>query len=150
MKVLESEDGASAVEFAIVLSVLMLLLFGVVQLSLAFHRSQGLEAAAREGARLASVGATNAQILDRIRESQSLFKASDVQVTVKVTTAGGTTITVASSSQRPCVVAGTGGLVSVTAVVPEKTDYAVIIPLWGNQKIRYTATGKFRCEKTTP
>src|SRR5487761_1588895 len=52
------QDGAAAVEFAIVLPVLVLLLFGVIQFGLAYNRQQGLNAAVREGSRLASIGGT--------------------------------------------------------------------------------------------
>ena len=135
------ERGASAVEFAIVMTVLFMVLFGIVQFGIAYNRAQGLEAASREGARAASIGATVDQITARVREAQSMFVPADVQV---VTTPA------ATGTQRPCQIAGVGGTVTVEAVVPENASYAIAIPLWGKRQIRYTASGVFRCERGTP
>ncbi|MEK7788130.1 MAG: TadE family protein, partial [Chloroflexota bacterium] len=46
------EYGAAAVEFALLLPLLMLLLFGIVEFGLALHRQQVLATASREGARV--------------------------------------------------------------------------------------------------
>ncbi len=135
------ERGASAVEFAIVMSVLFMVLFGTIQFGIAYNRAQGLEAAAREGARIASIGATNTEILTRVRRSQSLFVAADVQIE---------TVPATLSAQRPCQIAGVGGIVEVRAVVPANARYAIAIPLWGQRQIRYTAIGVFRCERSAP
>ena len=45
------ERGASAVEFALLLPVLILILFGIVEFGLAFYTQQVLTNASREGAR---------------------------------------------------------------------------------------------------
>ena len=50
------EHGASAVEFALILPILVLLLLGIMQFGFIFATQQGLEAAAREGGRLAAIG----------------------------------------------------------------------------------------------
>jgi Flp pilus assembly protein TadG len=50
-----SEDGAAAVEFALVLPILILMLFGIIQFGLIFNQWQQLEHATREGARWASM-----------------------------------------------------------------------------------------------
>ena len=54
-KKLRSESGASAVEFALLLPVLMLILFGIIEFGLALHRQSILTNASREGARLGIV-----------------------------------------------------------------------------------------------
>lgn len=51
-----TERGASAVEFALVLPVLLLLVFGLIQYGLYFWAVQGGSDLARSGARLAAVG----------------------------------------------------------------------------------------------
>lgn len=132
------ERGASAVEFAIVASLLFMLLFGTVQFGMAYNRSQGLQAGAREGARLASIGGTHDEIAARVRTAQSLFVPADVQV---VTTPG------SAGSGRPCSTAGVGGLVTVEARVPGSAKYAITIPVWGNRAIDYVGSGTFRCER---
>lgn len=53
---LRDEHGASAVEFAIILPVLLMLLFGIVEFGLAYRDYLAVTHAAREGARMAAVG----------------------------------------------------------------------------------------------
>lgn len=50
-----SERGASLVEFALVLPVLLVLLFGIIEASWAFAQQNDIRHGAREGARLAAV-----------------------------------------------------------------------------------------------
>ena len=140
MRRVREESGASAVEFAIVSTVLFLVLFGIIQFGMAYNRSQGLEAASREGGRLAATGATYTEIATRVRASQSLFQSADVAVT---------TTPASSGSGKPCVNAGIGGLVTVTATVAPSAKYSIAIPLWGNRQINYTASGVFRCERAS-
>ena len=65
-KKLRSESGASAVEFALLLPVLMLILFGIIEFGMALYRQAILTNASREGARLGIVQSvpaiTNGQI----------------------------------------------------------------------------------------
>ena len=55
-KILSGERGASAVEFAIILPILVILVFGIVQFGIAFNKYISLTHAGREGSRLAAVG----------------------------------------------------------------------------------------------
>lgn len=63
---IRSESGASAVEFALLLPVLMMVLFGIIEFGLALYRQAILTNASREGARLGIVQSvpaiTNGQI----------------------------------------------------------------------------------------
>lgn len=54
---LPNDRGASAVEFALVLPILLVLVFGLIQYGLYFWALQGGSDLARSGARLAAVGA---------------------------------------------------------------------------------------------
>jgi len=56
IKILSGEKGASAVEFAIILPILVMLVFGIIQFGLVFNKYIAITHAAREGARLAAVG----------------------------------------------------------------------------------------------
>jgi Flp pilus assembly protein TadG len=51
----DGERGAAAVELALVAPLLLLLLFGFVEIGLAFNTQLGLSAAAREGARAMAI-----------------------------------------------------------------------------------------------
>ena len=55
-KILSGEKGASAVEFAIILPILVMLIFGSVQFGVAYNKYIAVTHAVREGARLAAVG----------------------------------------------------------------------------------------------
>ena len=58
----KKEDGAAAVEFALIVGVLAILVFGLLEYGLAFWQVQNLRAATREGARVAAVGGDKAEI----------------------------------------------------------------------------------------
>ncbi len=156
----QSERGTSAVEFAIVLSLLFLLVFGIIQFGIAFNRDQGLKAAAREGARVASVGASESQVATRLRDAQSLFASDDIEIAIEYSQNNGSSYTGVcddatsddcNTVASPCGTAGIGSLVRVKATVPSTGDgrYAIIIPFWGNANITFTADGVFRCENKT-
>ena len=53
------EDGAAAVEFALLLPLLVLLLFGIIQFGIAFNARIQATNAAREAARTAVIGVDN-------------------------------------------------------------------------------------------
>jgi Flp pilus assembly protein TadG len=59
---LRREEGAAAVEFALIVGLLAILVFGLLEYGLAFWQVQNLRAAAREGARVAAVRGTEAEI----------------------------------------------------------------------------------------
>lgn len=133
-----SERGAAAVEAALVLPLILLILFGTIQFGLAWFRAQNLEAAAREGARIAAINSTAGEITERVRTAQNTFDPDLIGVTI--TPAG-------SGSENPCEAAGIGNYVTVTASVPAGSGYDVFIPLWGDYPIEFNAEGVFRCER---
>lgn len=59
---LTREDGAAAVEFALIVGVLAMLIFGMLQFGVAFWQVQNLRSATREAARNAAVRAPQADI----------------------------------------------------------------------------------------
>ena len=135
------EHGASAVEFALVLPLLVLFLFGIVQFGLAFARTQGMEAAAREGARYASLGRTVDldEVQDVVGDLRVPFiRTEDIVVEVNDGATGGW-----------CTQAGDP--VKVEVFVEDdpaiRARYAITIPLWpGESTPSYAAEGTFRCE----
>jgi Flp pilus assembly protein TadG len=122
------ETGAAAVEFALVFPILILLLFGIIQFSIAYNRVQGLHAAAREGARVASLPhTTRTDIDDRIRGALSgvIPRLDPAAVNISV---------------EPCDRSG--------ATVVVKAEYLtdIDIPLWGKKTLTLIGEGRFRCE----
>lgn len=59
-----SETGAAAVEFALVLPILVLLIFGIVDFGRAFNAQVTITHAAREGARVWALGGTETEAQD--------------------------------------------------------------------------------------
>jgi Flp pilus assembly pilin Flp len=81
------EDGAAAVEFALLLPLLVMLLFGFIQFGVAFNTRIQATNAAREAARLAVVGIDDwdnvggDQFWEVVRERAGVGSISDCSVT---------------------------------------------------------------------
>jgi Flp pilus assembly protein TadG len=69
LKFRQTETGQALVEFTMVLPVLLVLLFGLVDFGRAFYSWLLVTNAAREGARVAAVQSTSAQIDTRIHDA---------------------------------------------------------------------------------
>lgn len=78
----DGERGAAAVEFALVLPILMLIVFGVIDFGFALNRYSAVSNAAREGVRAASLGAPAADIEKTVKLYLSDINGSTVNVTV--------------------------------------------------------------------
>ena len=71
------QEGTAAVEFAVIMTVLLILVFGTIEFGIAFSKVNVYTGAAREGARYAATrcrpdsttGCTNALIDQRVRDS---------------------------------------------------------------------------------
>lgn len=77
-----AEDGAAAVELALVLPVLLVIVFGIVQYGFYFRSSQVGAAAARDAARYAAVGAPLACTDFRTGVTQRLAGVQDGNVVI--------------------------------------------------------------------
>jgi Flp pilus assembly protein TadG len=75
-----ADRGSVAVEFALLLPVLLLLLFGIIDFGRALNAQITLTQAAREGARLASLGLPNATVVSNTQTAAT--GVSPVTVTV--------------------------------------------------------------------
>jgi hypothetical protein len=87
----ESEAGAALLEFALVLPLLLILLFGIIEAAWAFNQQLEVRHGAREGARLVAVNAGDdtyvaTEVCDRMHFS------GDEDATVITITANGTSI----------------------------------------------------------
>ena len=59
----DRESGVVAAELALILPILLMLLLGMVQLGIAYSRSQALQGAAREAARVGSIPGTSEAVI---------------------------------------------------------------------------------------
>jgi Flp pilus assembly protein TadG len=76
------DRGAAAVEFALVVSLLSVLLCGIMQFGYTFFEYGEVVAAAREGARSASIGKTDAEIRQRTINASPGLEAASLTVTI--------------------------------------------------------------------
>jgi len=127
------EGGAAAVELAIVLPILILLVFGIVEFSIMYNAKQGLHAAAREGARLGALPqTTKAQIVDRVEEALDGVAVDTDDLDITIT----------PNQTRPCDLQPAGTPVVVTV----ESTANLAIPLWGSGTVTLTGKGEFKCE----
>lgn len=126
---LPDERGASLAEFALVLPVLMMILFGIIEFGLVLSRSQAVEAAAREAGRLASLSSTtSADVTSRVDATLGGIPFDpwpEVSVVPSVGCAG-----------------REGESVTVTVSAPHQID----IPFVFDRDVILTGRAVFRCE----
>jgi len=131
------EDGAAAVEFALIVGLLAILVFGLLEYGLAFWQVQNLRAATREGAREAAVGGDSAAIETAMVNSAAGSLTGGE--TVNVVPAGG------------CTDDTVGDQVTVTLVNSSlsgavKEAFKVSIPFLPPFTLDPELSGTFRCE----
>ncbi|KAE8765550.1 TadE/TadG family type IV pilus assembly protein [Georgenia thermotolerans] len=78
------DRGASAVEFALVIPMLVLLVFGIVELGRAYQVQTTLSAAAREGARSVALGKPT-EAAGAIKNFDSTIAIADSEITISPT-----------------------------------------------------------------
>lgn len=86
-----SRQGAAAVEMALVVPLLVLLMFGIVELGLMMHGFMQVRTVAREGARQASVGALPDDVESRMEATGDNLNQESIQYLMQYRTynAGG-------------------------------------------------------------
>jgi len=98
------QRGAALVEFAIVLPVLVLLLFGIIEFTRAYSAKTTMTHAAREGARTLALRGTVSDAQARVRASSPSLNQSNLTITT-VPASGvctpGQTVSVVVSYQMP-------------------------------------------------
>jgi len=129
------EEGVAAVEFALILPVLALLLFGVLEFGRVWSQYQVFQGAAREGARCAAVQATefsDCEIQPAIDQAAAPYDP-ETDATVSI---GG------SSAPAGCDDANQGEDVQVSWEQPLDIN----IPFWNDVTVTPTIKAVFRCE----
>lgn len=175
---LRDERGASAVEFAIIASLLFLILFGTITFGIVFNRIQGLQSAGREGARLGSLTQTTVEeIQTRVLDSVSILNADRF----KSGGGGGSVTSCATWGQQfdtGCILIQTkqdlngdgdysdGNELTPWSndadvpcnVVPQDSNKSVVvdvryrteisIPFWASPRMTISGVGEFACERS--
>jgi len=127
-RIIKSEKGASAVEFALILPILIILVFGIVQFGIAYNNYIALTHAAREGARLAAV---NMDEIEGIAWFENRIKESAPSVSIESITLSGQDGNIGDS----VVVTVTGEVLNIE------------IPLVGSWPVQLTSTATLRIEQ---
>jgi Flp pilus assembly protein TadG len=159
---LRREDGAAAVEFALIVGVLAMLIFGMLQFGLTFFELQSLRAATREGGRLGAVEATPNAIRSRVETASNgavrpgeasntsfvkvsysdsgTFTGSEANLT------GNTTPACSSSSSSTADAAVRVQMFIANAPPHLKSLFTLNIPLLPTISMTPTIDAQFRCE----
>ena len=128
------EEGVAAVEFALILPLLALLLFGVFEFGRVWSQYQLYQGAAREGARCAAVAVdSDCVIQDEINQAAQPFSPTN-EASVEIV-GGGT-------SADGCTTETVGEDVQVSW----EQELEVNIPFWDNATFTPTVKAVFRCE----
>jgi Flp pilus assembly protein TadG len=96
-----SERGQSLTEFALVLPLMVMLLFGIIQFGVTFNHYITLTDAVRAGARKAAVSRHDPNrvnvAVDRVKEAATDLKPADLQIAVDSTWEAGDEVEVSAS-----------------------------------------------------
>lgn len=115
------ERGAAAVEFALVLPILVLILFGVIEFGGAYHAQLMVTGAAREAAREMAVGGDAAAATGRAVDAAVGIPAAALDVAVDpAACAAGTDVTVTVSYDRPFLTGLFGASVELNGVATRR------------------------------
>jgi Flp pilus assembly protein TadG len=135
------ERGAAAVEFALVMPILLLLFFGIVNVGIVLAQQLSLSNSARQAARFAVVdveGRTCGQIEDEARNAAATIGMDPGDPTYALTGATG-------SCERPC--ADSTGTTDLTVTLTYHSEFVVPMPIPGFPSgLDIDGEGVFRCE----
>ena len=124
-----AERGSTLLEFAIVTPILLLLLFGIIEIGLATYRLQGLHAASRDAARIGSYPAMSQTDI----EARALASLESTLLETPPT------ITIEPDVTFPCAD-------SEEVVVTIVAQSPISIPFWGSTALDLTSRAEFACE----
>jgi Flp pilus assembly protein TadG len=128
------EEGVAAVEFALILPVLALLLFGVLEFGRVWSQYQVFQGAAREGARCAAVASTSECDIQTAIDQAAEPYQPDANATVEILGGG--------AAPEGCTDSDQGEDVQVSW--DQSLD--INIPFWSDVTVTPTIKAVFRCE----
>lgn len=131
------DSGAAAVEFALVLPILLTLVFGIVNFGIVFGQTLALNSAAREAARQGAVpGQTCAEVVGIGKASATSIAMTGTAVTATVTPCPGGDVCLGSTA---------GQAVAVTLRYTHAWPVPFLVP-GVPSTYSITGHGEFRCE----
>lgn len=131
MAVRRDERGAAVVEFAIVLPVLVMLIFGIIEFGRGYNAKIELTSAVREGARAAALG--NDPVAATRNAASGLTTSSIVVTTLDKN---------GVPTSTPCPATPTA---TDNATVKATYPFSYDIPLVASRTVTLTAIGVMRC-----
>lgn len=138
-----AEQGAVAVEFALIFGILAMLVFAIIEFGIFFSRYQVYQGAAREGARLAATRASGSQIDDRIRSAAAPYNVGPYAITADIEkTLDGVQV---PQDGTPCDGGTTRGK-EVKVTWDQQFADAIVLPFIPDISFTTTISGAFRCE----
>ena len=134
------EEGASAVEMALLAPLLFMLLFGIIGFGLAFLQVQSIRTAVREGGRYAATGQSVSNTQQRVLDASTGYIPSSDKSGIQVSPG--------SSTTAPCTPNNIGSNVTVTYDTSRLPGGGVTvrIPLFPDIVMHPVITASFRCE----
>lgn len=82
-KKIKSSDGQALVEFALILPIMILILFGIIEFGRVFSAQLLVTNGARDGARIAAVGATDLQVEAAAKTGTAYLDPAKVDIDIK-------------------------------------------------------------------
>jgi Flp pilus assembly protein TadG len=159
----DSQAGAAAVEFALVLPILLLLVFGIIQFGFFLAQQNALNGAVRTGARYGSVNAfaaftatphTCASVITKVRNAATTIGMDGSAVAVTVSVGGTLKCQSAANASVPVnVVPPCKGAPNIDPATPQtltvnatfQSNFFVPVPLAGNS-LTLKSGGGYQCE----
>lgn len=114
MEKTRNDVGAAAVEMALLLPLLLLLVFGLIDFGFAYSANIAITNAAHEGSRALSLGEDEADVIQRVKDAAN---AQDTNVDITTTCDAGGNATVVASREykfQLLSILGTFGMSGVT------------------------------------
>jgi Flp pilus assembly protein TadG len=139
----KNDHGAAALEFALVLPILIVVVFGIIDYGVVFAQNLALSNAARQAARFGAVeGRTCSQIISEatgtISGEMIAYKSSNL--TTPAVTRGGA----CTGATKPCT--GSSGD-SVKVTINYQADFLLPMPIPGFPSSKnLVGKGEFKCE----
>ena len=88
-----SERGAIAVEFALILPLMLMLILGIIEFGFGYHAWDSTQNGVREGARLAAVDPSESNIEARVRGASSFLDQANLTIVIECAPAGSASFT---------------------------------------------------------